>query len=996
LRAVSATRVLSIGRSRSGALRAVRSRLSRRDLVIVSVLFLVPVAIQLGFLATGRTLVPGDDLTQNYPLRVLAGEVIASGHLPAWDSYLWSGTPLLAGWNAGAMFPGTWLFAILPGSWAWAANMAFVGVAAGWGTYALCRRLGVREPASALASVVFSYTGFMSGQIAHLGLVQGTAMLPWTLLGIDLLARPASSSSTCSIRVRSAIGLLGISGALTMLAGDPRAVSTSIIASALFLAARSIGRPHARLQLLFQTTCAAALAVSLSAVQWVPGLAFLHGSQRGVSVYNFFASGSLAPGELAGLLVLPWSVGGNGNFGMASYAGSYNAAEVTIGVGIVASLAMMSLIPEALRPALTVAQQRLGSRRRSTAAGQTSVRRPIGVWYVIIVVGVLLTLGANTALGHVLVQIPLFGGERLQNRNMAMVDLALSVLLAYFLDGVFARGLPAPLRALDGRSARLLACVPLVWLATLALLALVDPHVVVSLVGRTSRAPGVLDELRPYFVISLVIDIALGGVVLGWRHLSHLARARFMCGFVVLDVATYVCTASYATAGSSTLATTNSLSSELAQATGASGRFALYNPDYSATGEDTAIDEVGVSDLDILRHQATVQGYGSIVQGAYQNATDTHAVEALDPSGLSSTTYDSLNLQTLLTLPVYLQTRLAPSEPIPLPAGSPGARAAASANGDATSTGPTAPSGPWKVTTGSSSSWLLASPTSVASLAVVLSADEPIRIGLTSSNRPTMWRTIAPGAEPTPASRAGNAASGGAALAPHDVQRRIDVAFKDAPKTERVVVAVPRVSTDTTSSPVVIDAIVVTTSSGSRLDLDGQLQGSLPSSSWSYSGSIGPFVELESLQSRGAAWLEAPDSSSADAPESTDGTVTTTTNATTGSETMHVTLSAPATLVRSVTYANGWIARITTRSPPGTHGRDFTESVRRVGLVQSIQLPAGAFTISWSYAPNGLTIGLVLTLAGTGSCVLLACSCLMATRRSWSDKPRHCAHTARA
>jgi hypothetical protein len=66
---------------------------------------------------------PGDDLTQNYPLRVLAGRQIASGQLPLFDPYIWSGSPLLADWNAGAAYPLTLLFAVLPSVAAWTLNL---------------------------------------------------------------------------------------------------------------------------------------------------------------------------------------------------------------------------------------------------------------------------------------------------------------------------------------------------------------------------------------------------------------------------------------------------------------------------------------------------------------------------------------------------------------------------------------------------------------------------------------------------------------------------------------------------------------------------------------------------------------------------------------------------------------------------------------------------------------------------------------------------------
>src|ERR1700689_1875284 len=51
----------------------------------------------------GHSVLPGDDLSQNFPLRVLAGREIRGGHLPLYDPYIWSGAPMLAGWNAGVV-----------------------------------------------------------------------------------------------------------------------------------------------------------------------------------------------------------------------------------------------------------------------------------------------------------------------------------------------------------------------------------------------------------------------------------------------------------------------------------------------------------------------------------------------------------------------------------------------------------------------------------------------------------------------------------------------------------------------------------------------------------------------------------------------------------------------------------------------------------------------------------------------------------------------------
>ena len=130
----------------------------------------------------------GDNLIQNFPLRVLVGTDLRHGHLPLWDPYLWSGAPLLAGFNAGAAYPTTALFAVLPGALAWVLNQLAVEVVAAAGVLALLRVLGRSWLASGLAAAAFAFGGFMTAQSVHLDLVQAAAWLPWAFVAVDRLA----------------------------------------------------------------------------------------------------------------------------------------------------------------------------------------------------------------------------------------------------------------------------------------------------------------------------------------------------------------------------------------------------------------------------------------------------------------------------------------------------------------------------------------------------------------------------------------------------------------------------------------------------------------------------------------------------------------------------------------------------------------------------------------------------------------------------------------
>src|SRR5580692_4454252 len=212
------------------------SRLSPDGVAAALLLIMLP-AVVFGVPALlGHAVLPGDDLTQNLPLRVLAGREIRAGHLPLFDPYIWSGAPLLAGWNAAAAYPLTWLFAVLPGTAAWTLNMIVTWAVAGLGMFCFLRALRLASLASFLGAFSFTFAGGMSAQVTHFGLVAGLSWVPLALLAILRLARdrrfasrpgrPAGAgwSERCcwTAVLATAIGLV-------MLAGEPRAIDDACV-----------------------------------------------------------------------------------------------------------------------------------------------------------------------------------------------------------------------------------------------------------------------------------------------------------------------------------------------------------------------------------------------------------------------------------------------------------------------------------------------------------------------------------------------------------------------------------------------------------------------------------------------------------------------------------------------------------------------------------------------------------------------------------------------
>src|SRR5215470_4564279 len=395
------------------------------DVVAVVCLVALP-AIVFGLPALlGHPVLPGDDLTQNFPLRVLAGREIRSGQLPLYNPYIWSGAPLLPGWNAGAAYPLTLLFALLPGVAAWALNMIITWAVAGVGMFAFLRALRLASFPSAVGALSFAFAGAMSAQVSHFGLVAGLSWVPVQLLSVLRLTEARSTASRISWT-----GVLAGAIGLTILAGEPRAIADAgviVFIYALWRIAR-LGRRSASAAI--SVIAALALGICLGAAQWMPGVAAVGTSQRAASSAYLFNSGSLPPRWLF-LMLVPDLLGGSGSFGQPAFFARYNLAEVTGYVGILPLIAAAVLL------------------------GRLRLRERLPewiVWHFMTLTGIVLALGGHTPVGHLLAHLPFFGDQRLQSRNILIADLALSVLLAYWVNDPYGEGKK---RSLEVRGRRL-------------------------------------------------------------------------------------------------------------------------------------------------------------------------------------------------------------------------------------------------------------------------------------------------------------------------------------------------------------------------------------------------------------------------------------------------------------------------------------------------------------------------------------------------------------
>lgn len=934
-----------------------RARLTRADRLALVSLVLVPVILNLPWALAGHPVLDGDNLAQNYPLRVLAGQLIAHGRLPLWDAGIWSGVPLLAGWNAGAMFPATWLFAVLAPVAAYELNVIVTGIVCGVGFYLFLRRSQCSPLASLLGALTWSEMGFVSGQAVHLGLIQGTALAAWILLAIDGMFR----ASKAGAHAGHWIALLGAAGGLAVLAGDPRAVSNDAIIAVIYLAARCwrqrAGQDwRSSLRALRSVAAGGVLSVSVSAVQWLPGLSYLHSSQRSVSSLALFGYYSLGWNSLP-LLAVPYLIGGNGNFAMPVYNGPLNLPEVTYAVGILPLIALFALLSKLVRA------------KRAVRSGEEP---GLGVWYVMFLAGAVLTTGSMTPLGHLLVHIPLYGGQRDQNRNAAIADFALAALLAIFVDGLRAARAEqqAPWRE---RLERVAGTFPVAAVIGLVAAMFIWTKPMERWLGVATVQPRLAVDMAGYYAAAVLIALA-GAVVLlrrTWRSTS--GRRRAAATVVLADVLLVVVMASYQPVPLAALAPANSALATLRAQLPPGSRIAIDDPDQLALSYPAFLtDELGVNDLVLLHAVDSVQGYGSAVPEAYDAATGTHDVENLLPSALLGSTFDDLDLGLVVVVPEQFGTILTPGEPVPIPPGPPVAlgTSAADRQPGGVARAPYPPAGPWRL--GAGISWQMPAPTRISSVTVAFdpaygplpAGDVRVAVRLAdgstvsaSSLAPTVASASASVMIPLPAAEI---AAGGGALA-------LTVTAAGANATSAVIGAIV-VTADAAGASL---GLHQPDSGTVRYALNGLLQGLLTPPHWMYAGRVGPLVMYRNTRARGQAWLEAP-AARVPAAAAGAGSVTTLPVAAWQDPVTLVTSTQASLLVRSEQYAPGWSATVQPIEASGALGPASSLPVRAVGILQGVEVPAGSYRVTWHYHSTRVDIGLLLSALGSLACAAAA------------------------
>lgn len=572
-------------------------------------LVLLGLFLFLGPLAVGRVGLWGDDLIQNFPLRVLVGRVIDSGHFPLWNPFEWSGSPLLAGFNAGGAYPLTLLFAFIPPALAWCLGEVFTFAWGAVGLYCFLGAQGVKPWPAAVGSMAWTIGGAFSGQWVHVATVQAASWLPWALFGIQGVARASGAAELARSAASAALA-----GGMILLSGSPEMAVYGLVLVVCYVSAVS-PRTMKRGRVMLMGLAALAVAVMIGAAQWLPGLDFIAQSQRARATFAFFNSFAMPP-RLSTLFFTPYLLGGYGYGGAsAQYFGPLNLPEVSGYMGLLPLMAFFATLPA------------WWGKHPLPAAR---------VWHVVAVLGLALAWGGHTPIGAVMYHLPGYGLLRDQSRNLMEVDLALAMLTALWLDSW-----PA------ARINRRWAGIPLVLAGIVVAGYAVDARGVVSWVSGVSSSLAQARAVAPAVWTAGAMAGAAGLLLIAnpgrrWRMPAWVA-------FLAVNLGVYAA-GQYWTHPAPVAVTRGAQPpwSRLDGVLGKHGRIALYDP---SLADKTILDAAGQPDLNVLSGVYSVQGYGSIVSQRYFAATGAHAQLAYKPRALSGRMADRLNLGLLIARP---------------------------------------------------------------------------------------------------------------------------------------------------------------------------------------------------------------------------------------------------------------------------------------------------------------------------------------------------------
>ena len=244
------------------------------DAFALLVLTFFPLIAYLEPLLEHRLLGPGDGVALHLPLRTEAFRAYRDFSLPFLNTKEFLGTPLLAAYRGGVLYPLTILLAPFDPFSAFQALVVISLSLNGILTYLYLKRLGAGAPGAFVGALSFAYGPYLLSHFEDTATLVAAPMLALVLLAAESHMNRASASRLVG---------LGVSIALLVLAGSPEALRAGgALLFGRLLLGHTLGRSP-RTPSRFATGLAILLGLALSAPQWLPSLELFPSAGRQVT-----------------------------------------------------------------------------------------------------------------------------------------------------------------------------------------------------------------------------------------------------------------------------------------------------------------------------------------------------------------------------------------------------------------------------------------------------------------------------------------------------------------------------------------------------------------------------------------------------------------------------------------------------------------------------------------------------------------------------------------
>jgi uncharacterized membrane protein YfhO len=219
----------------------------------------------------------GDVIHQIYPWKTFVISALKNGQIPLWNPYNFSGHPFLADIQSAVFQPLNILYFIMSQANAWAISVIFQPLLTLIGTYLYVKKIGLGKKASVFSAISYGLCLFMSVFLEYNTIGHIMALLPFSLLAIELLIESASLLR---------IILFVASITLTVFAGHIQLAGFNIIFIFCYSLARikNIKEKFKKTLLILMLFV---ISLSLSAIQLIPTIELFLLSARVSQNYQF-------------------------------------------------------------------------------------------------------------------------------------------------------------------------------------------------------------------------------------------------------------------------------------------------------------------------------------------------------------------------------------------------------------------------------------------------------------------------------------------------------------------------------------------------------------------------------------------------------------------------------------------------------------------------------------------------------------------------------------